>query len=180
MSAITAERLAALRASVARVAREKRQRETRPEDHGRLAGRYRGKIRCFELVWVEAECGYRRVFERESAGIWDDPQVFSDQEVQALTRAGAWCGSGSAHHVQASDRRETRGATNRSSHQRAAFTGGERYRAPRSEAPSAETVSRKIVADAPQVFGTRQDKSFPKPGAAGAVDALSLIAPGAS
>lgn len=134
--AASAERLAAIRAAVAKAAREKRQRETRPEDVGRLAGQYRGAVREFVLEWVENQCGYQRVFPRVSPGVWEDPTILSAAEVGARVNsgewrilvpesptpgAGTWCGSGSAHHVPA----RTVGsgtAARHTSHQRAGLT----------------------------------------------------------
>lgn len=95
------DRRRAIRQAAERVAREKRIRETPPEERGALAGRYRGNRRTFDLVWVESECGYRREFAHDSAWRWEDPTIIAHTAVQALTKAGTWCGSGSAHHVVA-------------------------------------------------------------------------------
>lgn len=118
MSGLPMSRALALRASLDRVAREKRKAEA-PQDAGSLAGQYRGPHRRFSLVWVEAEHGYRREFDNDSAWRWEDPTVFSATQVQALFVAGAWCGSGSAHHVTASESPERN--ARRTPHQNSGF-----------------------------------------------------------
>jgi hypothetical protein len=90
MSGMAADRLAAIRAAVARIAREKRWRDTRPADFGRYAGRYRGPHRDFLLEWVEDECGYRRHVEQTGPWRWEDPTVLSTAEVRQRVEAREW------------------------------------------------------------------------------------------
>lgn len=143
MSGLTIERMATLRASLARVAREKRQRDTTPEDHYRLAGRYRGPHRELTLEWVEEECGYRMHVEQQGSWRWEDPTILSAADIRARLVAGAWKALG-AGPFQPSVEQTTEGADD-TSHQRGNVTEEPR-RVQRARSGDARTfcVSREI------------------------------------
>ena len=96
----------AVRDAAKRVAREKREREHRPGDAGRLAGQYRGKAgRWFTLVWIAEECGYQRHFRRDSAWTWADPTIYAAAEIRDDTRSALW--TASVHDVVEGDQGPT-------------------------------------------------------------------------
>ncbi len=87
---MTSSQRAAVAAAVAKAAREKRQREQRPGDAGSLQGQYRGQHRGFSLVWVAEECGYRRRFADDGRWRWDDPTIYSAEEIRGHTTSRLW------------------------------------------------------------------------------------------
>ena len=119
MSPPTTDRMLALRAAVAKDARARRLHALLPGEAGKYAGRYRGPVRNFSLVWDDDERGYRRYFKQDSAWFWEDRTLLASSAVADHIQAGRWTFLG---HMTGTTENGSRGG-GRIGHQSAVSSG---------------------------------------------------------